>query len=264
MITIKPIRCLRDGAGLAVLAVLAGCSTAPGTAETDRIATVVADAISSPRQDTADGFVRAALATRAGADSRLIVVEVEELHADELVDPLARLIFQVHLDASGTGLSSSDPVTACYEAQFSYYGVIGSPHRINCPAAATAIVPAPLAPRPHVVIPAGFDTTLAELLAVVSAKPEAAEVISLVTGGLPAPGVDPNSGLQDLSPTVEAAVNGADIGVSLRERDRQCLLGARIGGQVTVWRPTRVQMEPGELSCDPQTALHLAGIGQPH
>jgi hypothetical protein len=52
-------------------AVLTGCSTPPGNSETDRIARVVADAISYPRQQSAAGYATAALATRAARDGRL-------------------------------------------------------------------------------------------------------------------------------------------------------------------------------------------------
>ncbi len=57
-------------------------------------------------------------------------------------------------------------------------------------------------------------------------------------------------------PGPETAIpDGADIGVALWEPDtRDCLLGARIGGKVLVWRPSRVQLQPGELSCDPGAA----------
>jgi hypothetical protein len=75
---------------LALAAVAAGCSRPPRSAETDRIATVVADAISYPRQSSAAGFARAALATRAGQDGRLRVVAIEELPADEPGDPRTR------------------------------------------------------------------------------------------------------------------------------------------------------------------------------
>jgi hypothetical protein len=84
-------------------AVLTGCSTPPGNSETDRIARVVADAISYPRQQSAAGYATAALATRAARDGRLQVVRIEELRADELTDPLGRLIFLIHLEGSGSG-----------------------------------------------------------------------------------------------------------------------------------------------------------------
>ncbi len=251
----------RVAGALALLAVVASCATSPGNAETDRIADTVARAISSPRQSSANGFVRAALATHAGQDSRLTVVDAEELHATKVADPLARLVFQVDLAASGTGFSSTEPITACYKVLFSYYGVIDSPQRISCPKGATAVVPAPVPPRAHAVIPQGFDSTLTGLLAALPATPTTEAVTARVTLGLPAPGVDPSTGLQDLLPTVESAMQGADLGVSLwAPFNRDCLLGARVGGQVKVGRPSRTRIEPGELSCDPQTALLLLGV----
>jgi len=244
----------------ALLAVLASCATSPGNAETDRIAATVARAISSPRQSSANGLVRAALATHAAQASRLTVVEAEELHADKVADPFARLVFQVHLAASGTGFSSTEPITACYKVLFNYYGVIGSPQPISCPVGATAVVPAPVPPQAQAVIPQNFDSTLTGLLAALPATPTAEEVAAAVQRGLPAPGVDPNTGIQDLQPTVKSVVNGTDLGISLRAPStRDCLLGTRIGGKVQVGRPSRTRMEPGELSCDPQTALSLAG-----
>jgi hypothetical protein len=137
--------------------------------------------------------------------------------------------------------------------------------RIACPAGAAAIVPAPLPPQAHAEIPAGFDTRLTELLAALPPAPSAPDVAAVVTSGLTPPGVDPNTGLENLPPTVEAAVDGTDVGISLRAASgRGCLLGARVGGHVSVGRPSRVQMQPGELTCDPQTALHLFDITPPH
>lgn len=251
--------------GLALVGVTASCSTAPGNAETDRIAAVVTRAISFPHQDSADGFVRAALATQAGQDARLTVVEVDERHAGKREDPLAHLVFRVRVEAGRSGFSSGDPIVACYGAEFSYYGLIGNPRRIDCPRGAGAIVPPPTAPPQRAVIPAGFDTTLGELLAGLPAAPSSDDVRATVTGRLPAAEVDPNTGQPNLLATVEIAVRGDDVGVSLWALDgRHCLLGARISGHVTVGRPTRGQMQPGELSCDPQTALQLPSIRPPH
>jgi hypothetical protein len=262
----RPLRHLASG--LALICVVASCSTSlgnPGNAETDRIAATVATAISFPRQTSADGFVRAALATRAGGDGRLMVIEAEELHARQLVEPLGRLVFRVHL-ASSAGFSLSEPVTACYQAMFSFYGVIGSPHRISCPAGATPIAPTPIPPTAPVVLPTGSDGALEKLLAALPPAPSATDVKARVTAGLPAPGTDATTGLPDVTPTVESAVNGADVGVSLwAPFDRSCLLGARIGGQVTVWSPRRPSLHAGDLPpCDPQSALQLFGVIQPH
>jgi hypothetical protein len=246
-------------AGVLGLAAAAGCSRPPRSDETDRIAKVVADAISYPRQDSAAGFARAALATRAGQDGRLRVVAMEELHADKLQDPLARLVFLVHLEASEGEFVTEPAVTTCYEAKFNYYGVIGTPRRTACPRDAAPITPPP-EPGPETAIPDGADELLERLLAGASRQPRAEEVRAAVQAGLArvaGGGVPP--------PEPEVATDGADIGVALFEPDsRDCLLGARTGGQVLVWRPSRVQMQPGELSCDPATALARQGTRPPH
>lgn len=150
---------MRGVGGLAVIGALAACSTAamsspPGNAETDRVATIVSDAISFPRQDSANGFALAAMATSAGRSSTLTVVEAEEIQADTIDDALARLVFQVHFDAQGVGTFSSTPaITACSEARFNFYGVIDEPRRVLCPAGGTAIVPVPTAPLPPDLAP---------------------------------------------------------------------------------------------------------------
>lgn len=52
-------------------------------------------------------------------------------------------------------------------------------------------------------------------------------------------------------PDVDAAVDGTDIGVSVRGDD-ECLLGARIAGMVEVWRPSAVQAAAGRADLSPQ------------
>jgi hypothetical protein len=251
--------------GLALTAALSSCSTATGNAETDRIATTVAQAISSPRQASAVGLVRAARVTRAGKLGQLVVIEATDVDADRIVDPLARFVFRVHLDGADKGFSSSDPITACYAARFSFYGVISTPRRLKCLPAGRAIVPAVLPAAPRAVIPADFDATLARLLGALPVTPTAAQLKARVLQGLPAPSVDPNSGRAYLAPTVATALSGSDVGVALWEpEDRGCLLGARIGGEVIVGRPSRVQLQPGEARCDGQTALTLPRLRPPH
>lgn len=266
MSTIARIRAACWGLGvLVVLVALTSCSAANGNAESDRVASIVASAISSPGQGTADGYTRAALATGAGRDSRLVVVEAEELSAVQSVDPVARLVFRIHLKGNGSWLGPNAATTACYEASFSVYGVTGSPRRVRCRPGATPIVPATLTPQPRVVLPQGFEGTLIELLAGLPEAPSAGDVTASVTGGLPTFGVDPNTGLQDQAPPVDAAVKGADVGVSLWAPDSgSCLLGARLAGQVTVWQPTRPSLHAGDLPpCDAQSALQLYGATQP-
>jgi hypothetical protein len=253
---------------LAAVVAAARHSPQPGNDETDRIATFVANAISFPRHLSAAGLARAALATRAGQAGRLQVVAMEELEADRPEDPMARLVFRVHLPAEQTSWRTIPAVTACYEARFNYYGIIKDPKRMACPPGATPITPPPVrAPAPEVVIPTGAEKLVERLLTDAARTPGAEQVRAALEAGLrdAAARAGTGPGPPPLLPEPQVATDGDDIGVALFEPgDRSCLLGARSGGRVTVWRPSRVQLQPGELSCDPGTAL--AGLGQrpPH
>lgn len=252
--------------GLTVLVALASCSMAAGNASTDREAETMVNRLSFPRQKSADGLVRAARGTSAGTMSgNSVVVEAEELRADKIEDPFARLVFKFHHEGSQSGFISSDPITACYEAEFNFYGVIGKAHRTSCPEGAKEIVPTSIPPRAKAVIPAGFDDILKKVLKTLPAAPTAADGKALVARALPAPVLDPESGLRNLPPAFDTAVRGTDVGISLRGfSNEDCLLGARVAGKVIAGRPTRIQLQPGELTCDPQTALQLPSIRPPH
>ncbi len=129
---------------MVVLALLASCSRGAGTAEMQRQATTVARAISSPRQSSADGLVRAALSTSTAQNTDSFrVVEAKEMKAKEIHDPFAQLVFWFHHPGGSSGFVRSDPVTACYRATFNVYGVIGTPREVGCPADASGIVPGP-------------------------------------------------------------------------------------------------------------------------
>jgi hypothetical protein len=255
-------------AAVLLTVLLASCAGVPwaaeGTEETDRIADVVTRAISHPRQETAEDLARAALATDAGRDGRLEVIEAAELEAAELTDPRARLVLRISLPGSEAGFVRTSPVTACYRAHFSYYGVEGAPRRTGCPAGAVAITPPTIPPTPEIAIPEGFDDTLLAVLQDLPPTPAAPEVAGAVRAAMPPPEVDPVTGLGDVSAPVEARVDGGDVGVALRGPHRSCLLGARIDGRAAVWRPAAVQLQPGELSCDPATALAQQGTRPPH
>jgi len=230
---------------------------ASGNDQTDRVARVVADAIAWPRQESAMGYARAAAHTDAGQDGRLTVVEVTELEADDLSEPFGDLMFLVHLDGSTGGLIETDPVTACYRAEFGFYGVVASPRRTGCPGDATPVeIPALPSGGPRIEIPAGADRVLRAELHRQPTASQAAQVESNIVAALP---VDAHA----QPPDVDAAVDGADIGVSIRGED-DCLLGSRAAGEVEVWSPSAVQLQPGELTCDPGTALAGQGQDAPH
>lgn len=62
----------------------------------------------------------------------------------------------------------------------------------------------------------------------------------------------------------DVAAAGGVVGVALRASQYDCVLGRFIGGAVQVWRPSRVQLAPGELGCTAQTAVAGSGQTPPH
>ena len=195
---------------------LTGCGLAeslkPGNQETDRVARVVSDAIAWPRQDSAMGYARAAAATTAGQDGRLTVIEVTELEADEPTDPFGELKFLVHLDGSTSGLIKTDPVTACYRVTFGFYGVADSPRRADCPEnpAAVDISAAPSA-GPRIEIPKALTSGSVQSFA--GCRPHCRRRSSRpICSGVP---VDADA----QQPAVAAAVDGTEVGVSIRGDD---------------------------------------------
>ncbi|HET6167151.1 MAG TPA: hypothetical protein VFE07_10010 [Marmoricola sp.] len=226
--------------------------------ETDRVAQVVSDAISYPRQDSAAGFARAANDTAAARDGRLVVIGMHELKATANEDAIARLTFRVHLTGSDAGFGNEPSITACYSVQFNRYGVMGSPTRIDCPVDADA-VPVPPAPA-KAQVPVGSDEVVRAALRH-AARPAVqhdveAEIVRragrLVT--------NPST---SLGPEVAVVVRGDDVAVALTGDD-DCLLGRRVAGRVEVWYPPSATVEPGEYSCSADSALVGAAMAAPH
>jgi hypothetical protein len=233
----------------AVLVCLTGCAVGgpPPDRDPDRVAQVVSLAIDFPRQDDAVGYARAAADTRAARDGRLAVVGVSE----------RRLVLRVHFDAYDDDTSFTlrrhvPAVTTCYDVAVGVAGV-GEPERRSCPPDATPVVLPP--PPPVAEIPVGADAVVRSVLRRTSSGSEAAA--AGVRRGLR----PPTAGA--LAPQVRAAVRGTDVGISVHGDDC-CLLGSRVHGRVLVWRPSREQVQPGELSCDPATALGRFGTTPPH
>lgn len=251
-------RTLRVPLLLLLLAGLVGCARHEGNAETDRIAETVAVAISYPQQTSAEGFARAALATAAGQDGRLAVVGVEPMAAQDPLDPIARLVWRIHLPGTESGWVTSAPVTACYDVAFNRYGNVAEPARRRCPGGATPIVPSPETPAPQPRIPDDAEAALEQLLRDLPPQPGQDRAAELLRQALPV-----TTAPVALITLVE--VRGADVGISLSEGPGQsCLLAARVSGRVLVWRPALVQVQPGELTCDPSAALALQGTAPAH
>ena len=233
----------------------------PRVDDADRVAQTVADAISYPRQTSADGFARAAAATSSARSGRLAVVEVHDLVSRDAEDPFARLVLRIHYSQSHStgfaffGSSDQPPLDVCYDVELGRYGVVGSPSRRDCPLRTTPVVVPPAPPVRK--IPVGSDEAVSRVLRRLPADVDGERVRAAVVRSLPA--AAPHS----LEPEVQASTDGTDVGVSVRG-EGDCLLGSRIGGQVLVWRPSWEQVQPGELSCDPTTALGRLGVTPPH
>ena len=164
-----------------------------------------------------------------------------------------QIVLRVHLAAwhSTAVFGGDEPeVFTCYDVEVDRFGT-HDPVRRTCPAGASPVHLPP--PPPVMEIPDGADAVVRSALR----RTSSGAVEAAVRRGLRAP--RPGT----LAPEIQVAEDGSDTGVSVRGEDN-CLLGSRVDGTVLVWRPSRAQVQPGELSCDPQTALGREGITPPH
>lgn len=244
----------------AALLLLAGCqddaADLPGNDETDRIAQVVSDAISYPRQETAMDYARAAAETTAGQDGRLAVIDVEELDAGDRTEPFVRLTYRIHLEPQNAGWISDEPVTACYVAELGFEGLADSPERVSCPQRARPVPIPPRTPEPVAMVPDGFDRVVRRSLSTTGEMPDTELLRRRIRTALRGATGPP-------LPRVDVTADGSDVGLAV-SGDDECLLGARVDGEVEVWSPAAVQLQPGELTCDAGTALSQQGQRPPH
>lgn len=249
-------------------ALLTGCSANPIDGDTDEAAASFArDLGERTRPRSADELVRAALGDQPSeSNEALIIYEAKSFAWKRPGARVARLVFRVRALPPDDGqFALGRARVACYRADFNIWGLMGRPKKVDCPAHGKPIIPAPIEPTPRVAIPLGFDAVLPGVVAGLPADASADAVRAAVVAAFPPPSADPETGLTNLNPAVDVQVRGSDLGIALWEPDdRSCLLAARIGGDVTVWRPAAVQLQPGELTCDAETALRLLGVHPPH
>jgi hypothetical protein len=230
-------------------------------AETNRQSETLATAISYPRQEDAAGFARAVLDTNLGRQTGVFsVLEATDLEHHGPEDPMARLVWRIHQDAYDRGWGRHQEAwDACYLVEFNYYGPTRGPELIECPADATPITPPPTASR-H--IPPDVNPALQATLTALPPTPTEADVRAAVAAGLPAPPVDEKTGLAAIPPDIFVQVRGADVGVALFARtgveSKDCVLGHRVGGIVTVWSLNWRDLGPKEASCTAEAALATA------
>lgn len=223
---------------------LAGCARA-GTDETDRQVETLATAISWPRQNSAEGFARAALNTPLGQGNAFSVLEVTDFDPAELTERMAHLVVRLHSPGFQGKFSETDPVTVCYGMDFNYYGIMDPPEEVDCPPDAYPIT---FEPPPAWQDRAAFETALEALLARLPAAPSENLVRNALYGGHllePAQLVDDEqSTLEPTDPRPFVRVRGDDIALAV-QAGQDCLLAWRVGGKVTVQRP------PPTKNCTP-------------
>lgn len=214
---------------------LAGCAR-EGTDETDRQAETLANAISYPRQYSAEGFARAALATPLGQSEGFTLLEATDFDAAETGDRLARLVIRIHKPGTDSGWNATEPVTVCYGMDFSYYGIIGAPAEVDCPADAHAIT---YSPAPAWAEKAEYEKALKSLLRGLPGSLSEDQVRNRLYGAYllePAELVDDHSSLDPQDPRPFVEVRGADLALAI-QAGKECLLAKRVRGEVTVRRP---------------------------
>jgi len=114
------------------------------------------------------------------------------------------------------------------------------PHAVDCPRrGALRLPPAPRVPT----LPAGAERRIERVL-----RERPAELAAAVRRRLRARDV---------------RVTAAPGGVAAAAGD-DCVLARFRGRRIEVWRPSRVQLQPGELTCDAATAVAGSGQRPPH
>lgn len=232
---------------LAVSLLAAGCGA--GTDETDRQVETLATAISWPRQRSAEGFARAALATQLGQQSdSFSVLEATDFDVADLSERNAYLVVRIHDDGSDVGWKEIDPVTVCYGLDFNYYGIIDTPEEVDCPEDARPIT---YEPAPAWTDAAAFEAALEALLIGLPGEPSRERVLNGLYGSLLEPSElvdDQQTNLGPSDPRPEVRVRDDDVAVAITAGE-ECLLAARVHGNVTVWRPP-----PPVVKCAPSFA----------
>lgn len=118
----------------------------------------------------------------------------------------------------------------------------------------------PLANGPLEVAPEEFTMIMAALPPAVTALEAHAQVdaaMQLLSGSGPLPRVE-----TQIRPAPDGSIDVAVAAFSYS--DRHCILATRLSGVVEVWKPAKVQVQPGESSCDSWDAMSGLLKDPPH
>jgi hypothetical protein len=257
---VKPWKVVLLSAAVLAAAATAYFVTRPdGNSDTDKSAREVAERIGYPVGTDGNAYARSALA--GNPDPKYFaVIEITDSPTDDPQKVRVSLVFRVHHPGTSAAeqplrLWQKGPVTACYRADFNYYGVTdGGPDRIRCPEDARPITPPPAQKTgvPDTYLDA-FKTILAELPPTSTQD----EVLAALRAKLPPMPVDEQTKLPWAEPRLDAFVEDGAIGI-IAGGGGSCLNGVRLkDGTVAAWYPPRVQTQPGEYGCSGQSALQL-------
>ena len=249
----------------ALAAVLAGCTNVPLTrtdAESLTVArTSVADLARSLYRhdtDTIDDYARWADAATQPyrADGGVELIGFDSYEDAVHGEPFGALQFRVTLRPA---LYDDEPYVACFESEFDFWGVATEQfddwddddavaRDIDCPADARRIPP-PVDTRPISVVPDGTEALVVEVLANAPGEASADRIVDEVTDRMPQP-----TGDREVAFEPRVVVAGGDIGFAMGDAD-DCLLVTRSAEGVEVLYVPSILLQPGELGCNPETAL---------
>ena len=246
-------------AGFAALA-LTGCANelAPSQDEASHTAAraAVADlsrGLYRSGTDVIDDYARWADEELQGAGVELI--GYKEYPGAVHGDPFGALQFRATVTLAQYG----EPYAACFESEFDFWGVAtgeaGSrdddaavARDIDCPPGASRIPP-PVDTRTVQVVPEGAETLVREVLTNAPPAASADDIVAQVLERLPPP-----QGEREELFEPRALVVDGDIGFAMGDAD-DCLLAKRDSEGVMVLDVPRILLQPGELGCNPGTAL---------
>lgn len=170
-------------------------------------------------------------------------------------DPFGALQFRATVEFPQDG----DPYVACFESEFDFWGVAtgdsGSwdddaavAHDIECPLDASRI-PAPTDARTVLVVPEGTETLVIEVLTNAPLAASAEDIVAQVLERMPHPQGEREAPFEPRALVVDGA-----IGFAMGDAE-DCLLVKRDSEGVMVLNVPDILLKPGELGCNPDTAL---------
>ena len=204
----------------------------------------------------------------ADADSRHLGVELigyEAYPGAVHGEPIGALQFRSTVQLTQNG----DPYVACFESEVDFWGVATGNRSdwdddaavtrdIDCPPGATRIPP-PIDTRTVYVVPEGTEALVVDVLTNAPASASADDITAEVLARMP------QLTGERAAPFEPRAVAGdGKVGFAMGDAD-DCLLVKRDSAGVQVLQVPAVLLQPGELGCDPDTALREADqLRSPH